>query len=383
MKSATALPLLFYLTAALGLRILLAPLLGSENLVIKSLAIFIILAIGAFFVLKGAAEIIEQTTEVLSKRTNLAGGVLQALGTAFPDMVLGVIAAFISLSLRQSDYSRAVTYAILAASTTFGSNIYNIIHAAWCVYRQNRANKHNHAISMIPRWKSTGMVLPINQHAVPPLIRELDTANDILVALTVLTAATAMSMVLFGKISGSVAGVTEDVYQLIQPAGLIVVLLSVLTVYRFRKTKRKESSEAESGVSGFTRMPSWLIFIYLSVSGIAILFAAESMVRAVEALSEMTGIPYAISGALTGLIGCLGEMIVIHNYTIHPKGRIGDALVGVGMDNIVTTMGAGIVALMGGIFLGGSSLIVIFVIILASNTILLWQISKLKNVLIQ
>jgi len=34
---------------------------------------------------------------------------------------------------------------------------------------------------------------------------------------------------------------------------------------------------------------------------------------------------------------------------------------------------------MGGIFLGGNSLIIIFMIILAGNTILIQQISKLKN----
>jgi hypothetical protein len=49
------------------------------------------------------------------------------------------------------------------------------------------------------------------------------------------------------------------------------------------------------------------------------------------------------------------------------------------MDNIVTTMGASIVAIMGGIFLGGNALILIFVLILTLNTTLIWQIAKLKN----
>ena len=51
------------------------------------------------------------------------------------------------------------------------------------------------------------------------------------------------------------------------------------------------------------------------------------------------------------------------------------------MDNIVTTMGASIVAMMGGIFLGGNALILIFVVILSLNTLLISQISKLKNFL--
>jgi len=48
----------------------------------------------------------------------------------------------------------------------------------------------------------------------------------------------------------------------------------------------------------------------------------------------------------------------------------------------VITMGAAIVAIMGGIFLGGNSLIIIFVVILASNTVLVQQISRLKNSLV-
>jgi len=76
---------------------------------------------------------------------------------------------------------------------------------------------------------------------------------------------------------------------------------------------------------------------------------------------------------------CLGEIIVVHNFSVNPSGRIGDAIVGVAMYNIVTITGASIVAIMGGIFLGGSSLIMIFVLILCLNTVLIWQISDLKN----
>ena len=125
------------------------------------------------------------------------------------------------------------------------------------------------------------------------------------------------------------------------------------------------------------------IWIHLLISGVAILFAAEAMIHSVRIFSQITGLHYVVSGVLAGVIGCLGEMLVIHNYTIHPKGRIGDALVGVAMDNIVTTLGASIVALMGGIFLGGNALILIFVIILTLNSVLLWQISRLKNFFIK
>ena len=103
------------------------------------------------------------------------------------------------------------------------------------------------------------------------------------------------------------------------------------------------------------------------------------MVNAVKIFSDITGLPFVVTGILAGVIGCLGEIIVIHIFSVHPNGRLGDAVVGVAMDNIVTTIGAAIVAIMGGIFLGGNALILIFILILTLNTILIWQISKLKN----
>jgi len=49
------------------------------------------------------------------------------------------------------------------------------------------------------------------------------------------------------------------------------------------------------------------------------------------------------------------------------------------MDDIVTILGASVVAIMDGVFLGGNSLILIFIIILTANTLLIEQISRLKN----
>jgi len=156
-------------------------------------------------------------------------------------------------------------------------------------------------------------------------------------------------------------------------------------MYYFRKTKRGNIliEEIEKEEKYYSKKPVYITLIALVASGIAILFAAESMVFSIETICSITGIPFVVAGVLAGIIGCMGEMIVVHNFTINPKGRIGDALVGVAMDNIVTTMGASIVALMGGIFLGGNALILIFVIILALNAILLWQILKLKNFFIK
>ena len=119
--------------------------------------------------------------------------------------------------------------------------------------------------------------------------------------------------------------------------------------------------------------------LFRSILGAIILFSAEAMVDSVIKFSDITHIPAVVSGLIVGIIGCLGEMMVIHNYTVHPKGRIGDAIVGVAMDNVVTLLGASVIAIMGGIFLGGSSLIAIFVLVLAANTVLMWQVARLKD----
>ncbi|OGZ78800.1 MAG: hypothetical protein A2358_04405 [Candidatus Staskawiczbacteria bacterium RIFOXYB1_FULL_37_44] len=347
---------------------------------IRIISIIIILLFGALFVLKGTAKIIEETTGVLSHKTKLAGGLLQSLGTAFPDMILGIVAALISLRLINTDYAMAINYAIIAAATTFGSNIYNIGHAVWCVFRQNLSNKNGKRILMFPYIKNLGMVTPIKDHKIKPNLKEFDTSIDILNVLTLLTATVAVSMVLFGRISDAPSGIEGDLYQLIRPVGLVILILCVFAMFYFRKSEKVEERLAEDEEENYySKKSNFTILAHLFFSGIAILFAAETMVHAVKVFSDLTGLPFVMTGVFAGIIGCLGEMIVIHNFTINPKGRLGDAIVGVSMDNIVTTMGASIVAIMGGIFLGGNALILIFIIILALNTMLIWQISKLKN----
>jgi Ca2+/Na+ antiporter len=90
----------------------------TESLFIQVLLIPLIFIVGIGMVFRGTAKIIEETTDVLKDRTKLAGGFLQAFGTAFPDMVIGVVAALISLKVRDTDYVRAINLAIIAASTT-------------------------------------------------------------------------------------------------------------------------------------------------------------------------------------------------------------------------------------------------------------------------
>jgi len=369
------------LIAALFLRFYLPGFLEEGHAVwLRIVDVILIIGIGTF-VLKEIAQVIEETTEVLSDRTKLASGLLQSLGTAFPDMVLGIVAAIISLSLVKENYGLAINFAIIAAATTFGSNIYNIAHAILCVARQNTANKKEGPVPMVPGIKKTGMVIPMKDHQTKPSLKEIDASIDILNVLTILTTVVVLCMVIFGQVKSPVPTVSGDLYQLVKPLGLVILVLCILAMYHFRKTKRSHIlvEEVQEEETYYQKKPTWFILSYLVVSGVTILFAAESMVHAVQIFCSITGTPFVVAGVLAGVIGCIGEMIVVHNFTVNPKGRIGDALVGVGMDNIVTTMGAAIVAVMGGIFLGGNSLILIFVLILALNTVLIWQISKLKS----
>ncbi len=381
------LKLVAYVVFALGLRFIIVDYMleGTTEWWIQSLAIMIIFVVGIGFVFRGTAKVIEETTDVLKDRTKLAGGFLQAMGTAFPDMVIGVMAAIISLQVRDTDYLRAVNLAIIAASTTFGSNVYNILHAVWCIYRQNLANARKKTVLMFPPFKAGGRLKPVKDHTIKPSVKEMDGAIRILTALTLLTAFVAISMVLFGRVKDSANIYGGDLYQLVLPVGIALFLMAVGTLYVFRKSDRPESPVAEIREEEryYDKKSSMRIWADLLLAGVAILFAAESMVKSMETFSHLTHIPFVITGILAGLIGCMGEMIVVHNFSVNPKGRIGDAIVGVGMDNIVTIMGASIVAIMGGIFLGGNSLILIFVIILAANTLLIEQIARFKNYLVR
>ncbi len=372
-----------FVAIALGLRLVLVDrvLESAEVRWVQVIAIILIFGIGIGYIFRGTAKVIEETTDVLKDRTKLAGGFLQAFGTAFPDMVIGIVAAIVSLQVRDTDYVRAINLAIIAASTTFGSNIYNIIHAVWCVYRQNLANLKHKTILMFPPFKAFGSLKPFEQHEAKLTTQEMDNAIRVLTALTMLTAFVSVSMVLFGKVNNNPGGISGDLYQLIQPVGIVLFVLCVGVLYTFRKSHRPESPNQEiiQQERYYHQQGTWRIWLDLVLSGVAILFAAESMVRAMEVFTHLTHTPFVVTGILAGLIGCFGEILVIHNFSVNPKGRIGDAITGVAMDNIVTTMGAAIVAIMGGIFLGSNSLILIFITILAVNTLLIEQISKLKN----
>jgi Ca2+/Na+ antiporter len=166
-------------------------------------------------------------------------------------------------------------------------------------------------------------------------------------------------------------------YQLNAISGGFLIAIAALVIFKFRKNTSAEIEDDHD--NEFQGKNNFIVTISLLFSGLIIFLTAQSMVLSVEHFTELTHFPLVLAGALSGLVGCLGEMVVVHNFTINPKGRIGDALVGVGMDNIVTLIGASIVAIMGGVFLGGSEIIIIFCGVLFLNTILLLQAGKLKN----
>lgn len=371
-KTIFKLLVLVALSAVLRFYIIKGPL-TSDNLALQLGVILAILAVGGIIIYQ-VASYIEDITTILKDKTGLAGGLLQAFGTAFPDMALGITAAITSLSYAGTNQLLAIQYAIVAASTTFGSNIYNIAHAAWCIFRQNQANEKNKTLKMFPFFGG-GKVQPLQNHHIKPKVIEINTAISVLVALSVLTTIVVLSMVFFGKITPP-EGIVGDLYQLKWYIGIIMVALIALTLYMFRKNY---GSHQDDETNSFTSAHSLVLWLVLIVCGVIILFTAESMVEAVVKFSEITHIPAVISGLLVGIIGCLGEMLVIHNYTVNPKGRIGDAVVGVAMDNIVTLLGASVIAIIGGIFLGGSALIAIFIVILCLNAVLIWQVSRLKD----
>ncbi|NMC36382.1 hypothetical protein GYA49_05050 [Candidatus Beckwithbacteria bacterium] len=371
----------FYIPSLIAIgfvtRYLLLPLIKQENSWLQAAAMFVVFVLGIYLILQ-TASMIEKTTAVLKDRTGLAGGLLQSLGTAFPDMVIGVVSAILSLQAVAADPIRAINLAIIAASTTFGSNIYNIFHASWCMWRQNLANSSDKKVLMFPKIIQGGIVTPITHHKNKPPKKQIDDAIFILVLLSMLTTTVALGMVLFGKVSNVPVGITGDLYQLTRPIGFIVLALSIGVLFYFRKshheTKEKESNE-------YSSKKTIIIWLNLAIAAIVILLAAESLIEVVSHFSEIAHIPYVVSGVATGLIGCLGEMIVIHNFTVHASGRLADAVIGVAMDNIVTTTGAAFIAILGGIFLGSEALIIIFVLMLFANTTLIQQISKLKNYL--
>jgi hypothetical protein len=211
----------------------------------------------------------------------------------------------------------------------------------------------------------------------------MDTAISVINALSFLTALIALCMVIFGRVANTPQNFAGELYQLTKPAGLVMFVFCLFVLFRFRKRRRSETTVTQitEEENYYRERPGYVLWVSLIISGAAILLTAESMVHALRVVSEIGHIPFMVTGILAGVVGCLGEMIVVHNFSVHPNGRIGDAVVGVAMDNVVTILGASVVAIIGGIFLGGRDLIILFVVILALNTILINEVSKIKTAL--
>jgi hypothetical protein len=348
-------------------------IIHNENIAVSSFSIVLVLAIGTF-VVSMIAEIIEETTGILRHRTGLAGGLIQAVGTALPDMIVGITAAIMSIQALKVDYSLAINYAIIAASSTFGSNIWNIGFAAYCISRQNLANLRHKPTKFYPIFNSI-LINPMDDHKNRPKLIEVNTSIRIVTSLSVLTAVVAVLMVLFGR-STTPVGFSGELYGLKPIIGVVVFLSALFILYIFRKN---HGGKEVAQNNAFGKLPTFLIWLTLLVCAASIFFTAETMVEAIGHACQLLNIPVVLGGTLAGIIGCLAEMIVVYKFTINPNGRIGDAVVGVAMDNIITVIGASLVAIFGGIFLGGSSLIIIFVLILTVNIVLIWQISELKD----
>lgn len=347
--------------------------IDSPSRVLSIAAILIALGVGTYVIFL-ISEIIEETTAVLRGRTGLAGGLIQAVGTAFPDMIIGVTAALMSIKAMESNYALAISYAVIAASATFGSNIYNMGFAAFCIWRQNRANKLHKSVPFLPLVSKTRLT-PMEHHKNRPNLIEINTAIRVIASLTILTALVAILMVLFGK-SPAPAGFDGELYGLkpIIGAGILVAAATILV--RFSKNYSEDFGIHDNYFQKFRTITIWAI---LAICAAGIFMTAETMVEAVNQACHIFNIPVVIGGTIAGIIGCLAEMVVVFRFSINPDGRIGDAVVGVAMDNIITVIGASLVAIIGGIFLGGSSLIIIFVLILTVNMLLVWQVSELKD----
>lgn len=373
MKNRFALNISVIVAISLLLRYLDFGFIESSSRTSSIVAILIALGVGTYVIFL-ISEIIEETTAVLRKRTGLAGGLIQAVGTAFPDMIIGVTAALMSIQIFNTNYQLAISYAIIAASATFGSNIYNMGFAAFCIMRQNVANRTHQKTRFLPVVGRT-YISPMDDHESRPNLIEINVAIRVIASLSVLTALIAILMVLFGK-SPAPAGFVGELYGLKPLIGIGVFATAVAILLKFSKNYSEDFGVQDNF---FQKFPTILIWLVLLVCAGSIFLTAETMVEAVNHACILFNIPVVIGGTLAGIIGCLAEMIVVYKFTVNPMGRIGDAVVGVAMDNIITVIGASLVAIMGGIFLGGSSLIVIFVLILTVNMLLVWQVSELKD----
>jgi len=150
----------------------------------------------------------------------------------------------------------------------------------------------------------------MSQHQNLPKVKELDAAMSVLSGLSVLTAVVAISMVVFGKVAEVPQGMTGDLYRLVRPMGGVILGLCGGLVWYFRKSERGKNAVEKIAQEEkyYHRQPAVVMWGHLMVAGIAILLVAESMIRAVQVVAEISGIPLVVVGVLTGIIGCMEKL---------------------------------------------------------------------------
>jgi len=354
----------------------LRPWMHHPNPILAFASIFAAFLVGMVCILKTAPSI-GLAAQALKGRTRLAPGLLQAVGTAVPDMVIGVLAAILSLKVLQSDPAKSIHLAMIAGSTTLASNIYNIAYAAWCLWRQNTADRLGRHVLMIPGWKNTGVLTPMSVKHRKPSKAEIDAGISLLTALSVVTALCALSLVIAGKNTGASVELSVDIYRLGRWPAVIILVLCAYLLFAFRKAHGPSLSQTDSER---VKIANWKVWLSLLAGGCVLVFSAQAVIAAILESATRASIPVTVAGSVAALIGCLGEMAVIHDFSVHPHGNVMDAVTGVAMDNFVTLIGACSIALLGGIYLGGAEAILIFVCILMANTLLIFQTSRLGNI---
>ncbi len=348
-----------------------------KHLVWISIAFVLQLLAGIYCIVK-TAKTIGAVSQSLKYQTGIAAGVLQAIGTALPDMAIGILAAILSVREASGDYYRSIQYGMVAGSTTLGSNIYNILFASWCVWRQDKSDRVKREVLMFPLIKKWGRLTPLSQQELKPTLREISSSLTLLLILSAITALVAISVVFSGIIESSPELFQQDIYKFDKGMALFILMACLFLIYEFRKAQSSSNVKEKTNLedTGNSVIRNWF---FLLVATFILFISAYMVIEAITRISELTNIPIEVLGMATALVGCLGEMTVIYDFSIHQSGTIIDAITGVTMDNFFTIVGTCLIALIGGIYLGSSTAIIIFICIMLANTVLIVQTAKLKD----
>lgn len=359
-------------------RVILIPLMSSSNPLIVFVSMFSAFLLG-IYLLRETSKIIQNATAVLKDRTNIMGKLLQPSGAAFSNIIIGVVAAILSWMLTTSDPVKSVNLSILATTTIFGSFAYIIFFAVWCIYRQNVANRKGKIISVVPLTGIAGLIKPIKLHKTNPKMEDFDNIMQIIGYFSFIVSLVTLGIIGFGKIIriSLTTGFYEILLQLSKPFGIVILLVCLGIILKYNKNKPKKEIYDVDNIYG--TLPTSRMLMDLSISIVIITFAAEAIVRSISLFAQLTHTSYLIMGLITAFIACIGEISKIHNHTINPSGKIPESLVNIFINNIVAIMVVSFVTVLGGLFRGNITSLIIFMLILLANTLLTQQVHNLKN----